>query len=79
VTLSIRPEQMRIVPAGAPSDGQNRLSGRPVESTFVGEASEHVMLVNEQRLRVISSPPMFDVPETLAVQFDPADVIVLAE
>jgi iron(III) transport system ATP-binding protein len=88
VVVSIRPEQMRVVRGGAaaPADAApelgmpnaNRLVGRPIETTFLGEASEHVLLVNDQRLRVVSAPPLFDVPEQLEVHFDPRDVVVLA-
>jgi hypothetical protein len=30
-------------------------------------------------VKVISAPPMFDVPGEMAVEFDPADVVVLKE
>jgi len=80
VTISIRPEQMRIVTGRAASNGStNRIVGKPVETTFLGEASEHVLDVNGQRIKVISAPPMFDVPGEIAVEFDPEDVVVLAE
>lgn len=79
VTISIRPEQMQIVKAGTPANGRNRLTGRTLESTFLGEASEHVLMVNGQRIRVISAPPIFDVPEQLIVEFDPEDVVILPE
>ena len=81
VMLSIRPEQMRIVPNGrAPSNGStNRIVGKPIETTFLGEASEHVLDVNGQRVKVISAPPLFEVPGEIAVEFDPEDVVVLAE
>jgi iron(III) transport system ATP-binding protein len=82
VTVSIRPEQMRLTRGNRPTDptGRNFLTGRPVETTFLGEASEHVLLVNErQKLKVICAPPMFDVPEQVSVEFDPRDVVVLAQ
>ena len=79
VMLSIRPEQMRMARANAGGDGRNRFVGKPLESTFLGEASEHVVLVNDHRLRVIFTPPLFNVPEELAVEFDPEDVVVLTE
>jgi ABC-type Fe3+/spermidine/putrescine transport system ATPase subunit len=79
VKLSIRPEQMRIASTdAAATDGANRLVGEPVETTFLGEASEHVLLVNGHRLKVVSAPPLFDVPDQMAVEFDPQDVVVLA-
>ena len=46
--------------------------------TFLGEASEHVVDVNGQPLKVISTPPLFDVPAQVAVEFDPHDVVILA-
>ena len=35
--------------------------------------------MNGQRVKVISAPPLFDVPAELAVEFDPEDVVVLTE
>ncbi len=79
VTVSIRPEQMEIVADDAPPNGRNRLSGKTLQTTFLGEASEHVLLVNDTRLRVISAPPIFDPPPHMKVEFDPEDVVVLTE
>jgi iron(III) transport system ATP-binding protein len=76
VVLSIRPEQMRIVRDGAAAP-INRLSGRVVETTFLGEASEHVLLINNQRIKLISTPPQFDPPEVISAAFEPKNVIVL--
>jgi len=59
VTVSIRPEQMEIVPDEQPSNGRNRMSGKTIQTTFLGEASEHVLLVNDQRVRVVAAPPIF--------------------
>jgi iron(III) transport system ATP-binding protein len=80
VTVSVRPEQMRIVASeNVGQSGQiNVLSGKPVETTFLGEASEHVLDIAGKRLKVISAPPLFDVPPTLAVRCEPRDVVVLA-
>jgi iron(III) transport system ATP-binding protein len=80
VTVSIRPEQMQIVRRQSPSaNGKNYITGKPVESTFLGEASEHVIEVLQTRVKVISTPPLFDVPSELSVEFDPDDVVVLPE
>jgi iron(III) transport system ATP-binding protein len=79
VTLSIRPEQMEIVQGDAPGNGRNRFTGKTVSTTFLGEASEHVLLVNEHRLRVISAPPLFNPPQQMKIEFDPEDVVVLTE
>ncbi|HEV8604985.1 MAG TPA: ABC transporter ATP-binding protein [Tepidisphaeraceae bacterium] len=79
VTVSIRPEQMEIVSDDAPPNGRNRLTGKTLQTTFLGEASEHVLLVNDARLRVISAPPIFNPPQHMKVEFDPEDVVVLTE
>jgi iron(III) transport system ATP-binding protein len=79
VVLSIRPQQMRIVGADSLAAGSNRIAGKVLESAFLGETSEHVLSVNGQRLRVISSPPMLQTPAELTVEFDPADALVLTE
>ncbi len=79
VTVSIRPEQMQIARNGHAEPGRNRIVGRPIETTFLGEASEHVLLVGEQRVKVIAAPPLFDVPAEMAVEFDWHDVVVLPE
>ena len=79
VTLSIRPEQMRIVRNGAAGTNRNRMTGASLSTTFLGEASEHVLRVKEQMVKVISAPPMFNVPSELTVEFDPEDVVVLTE
>lgn len=78
VLVSIRPEQMQIARNGSATE-TNRMTGKTLERTFLGEASEHVLLVNDHRLKVISAPPLFHVPEQLTVEFEPQDVIVLTE
>jgi iron(III) transport system ATP-binding protein len=80
VRLSIRPEQIRIARNGtAGSPGANRLTGRAVETSFLGETSEHVVLVGDRgpRLKLISVPPVLDPPPQLTIEFDPCDVVVL--
>ena len=59
--------------------GVNRIVGKPIETTFLGEASEHVLMVNDQKLKVISTPPLFNVPAELAIDFDARDVVLLAD
>jgi iron(III) transport system ATP-binding protein len=76
VVLSIRPEQVRVARGDA---GGNRLVGRSVESSFLGDASEHVLDVCGQRLRMVQTPPLFDPPAEMAVEFDPEDVVVLEQ
>ena len=72
-----RPQRRRRDPRGEPRRTANRFLGRVVETTFLGEASEHVLQVGPQRLKVVSAPPMFDVHGEMAVEFDPEDVVVL--
>jgi iron(III) transport system ATP-binding protein len=79
VMLSVRPEQMRPLNAEAGGDGLNRLEGGVVETTFLGEASEHVLIVNGQRIKVVRTPPLFDPPRRMAVEFDPKDAVVLRD
>jgi len=80
VVLSIRPEQLRISNSdNSPSPKMNRISGTVIQTTFLGEASEHVLLVNGQRLKVVAAPPRFDPPAEMTVEFTPADAVVLPE
>jgi iron(III) transport system ATP-binding protein len=84
VVVSVRPEQMRIVGSEKWEVGSeegkkaNRMVGKVVESTFLGEASEHVMEVNGERVRVVRTPPIFEPPGEMAVEFAAEDVVVLA-
>ena len=75
--LSIRPEQIRVVNGTARTPAKNHLTGKVQETTFLGESSEHVLLVGNQRIRVISAPPLFDVPPEMTIEFEPEDVLVL--
>ena len=79
VIVSVRPEQVRISAAPSSSNGVNRFVGKPIENTFLGEASEHVLMVGDQRLKVVSTPPILQPPERMTVEVDPKDVVVLAE
>jgi len=72
-----RGPQLRV--ARGEGGGGNRLVGRSIETSFLGDASEHVLDVGGQRLRMIQTPPLFDPPEELAVEFDPEDVVVLEQ
>jgi iron(III) transport system ATP-binding protein len=76
IIISIRPEQIRVVrnPAGP---GINRFTGKVTETIFLGESSEHALAINNQSLKVICTPPLFQPPAELTVEFDPQDAIVL--
>jgi ABC-type Fe3+/spermidine/putrescine transport system ATPase subunit len=90
VTVLIRPEQMRVVSSdGFSGDhrrirrhalrGRNRFIGEVKDTVFLGESSEHVVEVNEHNVRVICTPPMWDVPEEVLIEFDPERVVVLKD
>ena len=81
--VSIRPEQMRVSRGDAgiytATNPLNRFTGRMLETTFLGEASEHVLDVSGQRIRVVNTPPLFNPPSEMTVEFDPRDVVLLAD
>jgi len=79
VTVSIRPEQMALPAALGTSNGVNRFVGKPIESTFLGAGERACIAGERQRMKVISAPPLFEVPGEMAIEFDPGDVVVLAE
>ena len=76
VTLSIRPEQMQLDLTGRPPR-RNRLVGRELDRTFLGEASEHMLEIDGKPLKVIAAPPVFDVPDEVAVSFGAEDVVIV--
>jgi len=76
VTVSLRPELIRIARDSVPS-AANRLSGTLVEDSFLGQSSEHVIAVGHGRLRVVSAPPQYALKGEVTLQFDPADAVVL--
>jgi ABC-type Fe3+/spermidine/putrescine transport system ATPase subunit len=80
VILSVRPEQMRLVDVASPA-GDNRVAGTVRETTFLGEASEHVMAASENAgdLKLIIAPPRFDLDldQSVVAEFDVKDAVVL--
>jgi iron(III) transport system ATP-binding protein len=78
VIASIRPEWLRVA---RPTAGAhpNRFEAKVAETTFLGESSEHVLLAGNQRVRMLCTPPMFNAPQTLMVEVDPQDVVLLKE
>lgn len=78
VTVGIRPDQVRLSdPASA--DEPNSLPATLRESSFLGETSEHVVLVGSELLRVVCTPPRFDVPEQLTVLLGPGELRLFPE
>jgi hypothetical protein len=77
VTVSIRPESIRIVSNGWRAE-VNWLLGTLVEDTFLGQSSEHAVAVGDGHLSVVSAPPQYGLKGNVALEFDPADVVVLS-
>ncbi|MEL7238842.1 MAG: TOBE domain-containing protein, partial [Planctomycetota bacterium] len=82
-TVSIRPEQMQFADFDKVTK-ENRLQGVIESTTFLGEASEHVLASGGEdggvhKFRVVAAPPRFDFKNNAAsaVQFDQSDVVVL--
>lgn len=76
VTVSVRPEQIQLARPGD-ENKENHLAGRVMESTFLGEASEHLLQINQQKLRIICTPPQFDPPKELRVNIARESVVLL--
>ncbi|MEA3179709.1 MAG: hypothetical protein QOI59_3232 [Gammaproteobacteria bacterium] len=77
VTVSIRPELIRIVSNGWRAE-VNWLLGTLIEDTFLGQSSEHAVAVGDSHLSVVSAPPQYGLKGNVALEFDPADVVVLS-
>lgn len=78
VIVSVRPEQMRVARNGT-ATAENRFVGRVLETTFLGEASEHLLDVQGERLKVVCAPPVFHPPSEMAVEFGKGEAVVLPE
>jgi iron(III) transport system ATP-binding protein len=59
--------------------GINRLVGTVVEDTFLGQSSEHLVAVGSEHLSVVSAPPQHGLKGDVAMEFAPADVMVLGQ
>lgn len=80
VTVSIRPETIRILSPNSPqSPDANHLTAKLVETTFLGEASEHGLEIDGHRLRASSSPPLLNLRGEVELEIDPRDCLVLPE
>jgi len=95
VTISIRPELIRLVPVevsrgagavalgggvdGGPPVCMNRLRGAVVEDTFLGQSSELLVAVGGGHLTVVSTPPLYGRTGAVALEFHSADVVVLGQ
>jgi iron(III) transport system ATP-binding protein len=69
VDVAVRPENIRIHPAGAGSPGA--LRGTVVEHTYLGNANEYVVEAKAARLRVQTHPSqLLDPGDTVTIEFD---------
>jgi iron(III) transport system ATP-binding protein len=78
ILISIRPEKIRLLSAGSTRSAHaNHLSATISENTFLGEASEHIVTIDGQRLKASSSPPILDAAGEISLEIDPKDCVVL--
>lgn len=80
VTLSLRPEVLRLEPNGAPA-ARNRFSARLRQTTYLGEMAEHVLAVGDTlHLKVFELNPRAAASSThVALTVDPRDIAVLPD
>lgn len=77
IILSIRPEKIRLTSLNAPPNPNiNRFPAKIIESSFLGDASEHIVQVGQGQLKLLSN---LKLPNPLAIEFDLADVVILPE
>ncbi len=80
VLISIRPEKIHLLgPGSARSPHANYLTATVFENTFLGEASEHIVTIDGQRLKVSSSPPILGAAGEITLEIDPKDCVILPE
>jgi ABC-type Fe3+/spermidine/putrescine transport system ATPase subunit len=81
IWVSLRPECLRLVPAGSAAATRNRFSGRLTATSYLGEIAEHRVEVGTQIVSVFElnprPEPAPDGAREVAVEVDPADVVVL--
>jgi iron(III) transport system ATP-binding protein len=78
--LSIRPERIRILTPDSPkSPDANHIFAKWIETTFLGEVSEHTFEIDGHRIRVSCSPPMLSVPPQVDLEIEVRDCLVLPE
>jgi iron(III) transport system ATP-binding protein len=76
VWISIRPECLRLLREGE-GTGPNLLRGRPEHATYFGELAERRLRVRETTLSLFELNPRADARDELAVEVEPADVVLL--
>jgi len=83
VTVSIRPEALRIVTDSAPAgESVNRFAGTVLESVYFGEVTQHEVLVNGKvRLKVLQlkGARLAEQRRQVQLEFSADDAVVLAD
>jgi iron(III) transport system ATP-binding protein len=77
--LSIRPEQLAVASpsALAAREAVNQVPARLLETSFLGDSSEHRLSAGGLTLRMHSVPPRLDLPEKVTLQLSPEEFVVL--
>jgi iron(III) transport system ATP-binding protein len=82
VTVSIRPEALRLVNGAAPGPGMNAITTRRVESTYLGEVAQHQLAIGDQAtMKAFELNPRHptDAGETIRIEIAPEDVVILQD
>jgi hypothetical protein len=77
VAVSIRPDRLRV--ARGEGGGPNRFRAEALESSFLGESSEHSLRASGHGFRLVASPALDELPREVVVEVAPRDVVVLEE
>jgi iron(III) transport system ATP-binding protein len=77
VAVSIRPDRLRI--ARGEGGGANRFTAEALDSSFLGESSEHSLRASGHGFRLVASPALDALPRDVVVEVAPRDVVVLEE
>ena len=82
VTVSIRPEAWRIVPAQTPATVTNAIQGTLVDTIYLGEVAQHLFAVQDgQTIRITELNPKMraKVGQSSMISVDPSDIAILLD
>jgi putative spermidine/putrescine transport system ATP-binding protein len=85
VALSIRPERIRLEPAGTPAVGCNRLTGRIVEAIYMGRGRKYVVETASGAKLTVTQPAagagtvVRCAGEEVAALFAPEDAVIILD
>jgi iron(III) transport system ATP-binding protein len=82
VLCSVRPEAIQLCASGHQTSTTNRLQGRIVETTFLGDLAQHLIEVNGLRLKISKLNPNITSGNSTSIAdtccfVDPRDVVLL--